>query len=474
MGRPCSLTQVPKFVAPVRALTGIGHSNPTLASKWQNLSAAQQRILKSAHNICQGPVLERAWRSVEPCIAKGELTKALSALVSTASADNDVLRVRRLCLRLFALGEADSTRPPLSAWRVLIGAHARAGDVHGAFALLGRIEDAAAVDPELALPPEVFEALIGGLVDGNRVHAAFHTFQRMRTWALADPSAKLYVTMIRACGLSGNTDRATELFNELAEREEPSPEAHAALIVALAGQQQTRRRALSLFNEAMQREDPLTPQLCGAIADACARIGNVDEARLLQRRMLAARVQPDARLRANLIRTFGLAASRGSDAERRRCLAHAWRVVEEARKDRSLPTLLIKEMVGTYCAARLPAHAETLLSMGCELGCKPDADCYMRVLRAFESDAARFRSLWQNMLSSTNNVQPTAAMLENALKVATASGDAHWSQVLLGQMFAAKVPPSLEAIDAVRGLPVGRWTPELRKQLRAFENASFA
>lgn len=421
---------------------------------------------------------------VDASVATGSDTPSeeIVALVCSAAAAEDMARARRLCLRLLARQEAGEAVVPLTVWRALVGAHARTGDVDAAFALLRWFEgpettsnNGTTVVPVAtdSIPAEVLEALIAGLVEARRLRAAFETFHRMRTWILVEPSARLYAVMIRACGLARDPNTARQLFDELAAREVPTAEARAELVVALASRARTGRAALQIFNNAVRHGDPLRLDVCRAIGSACARGGLVDEAKRLQRRMLAAGLAPDSGLQADLIHAFGSAAARvgdkGADAERVRLLTYAWRVVQDAHKRGAVDSPILAALAGAYCACGLAEHAEGLLSMYPTFGCGPDAESYGLVLNALEQDAGRFKNLWYTMLSRTR-VKPTGSMLQVALRVAISARDAPWAHAVLELMFTARVQPGAEAAEELLALPTASSrTRDMRHLLQAFK-----
>lgn len=430
-------------------------------------------LLRSAGELCQGEALERAWDLAEPFGGSRPPKDSLALLVAAAAGEEGGLeRARRLCLRLLALEGRHAV--PISVWQSLVAAHARAGDADAAFGMLGSLESP---DGAGAVPAPVLEALICGLVESRNLPAAFDAFRRLKTWTLAEPGPALCAAMVRACGIVGDVEQASSIYDGFAARQPPTPELRAELIVALAGRRRTAREAFRLAGEAQRHGDPLPPRLVGALAAACARGGLAEEARRLLRRLRAAGAAPDTRAKADLIRAFGAAAARCSgeaDSERERLLAHAWRILREAPGPRGgVPTEVFNALVEAYCACGLPEHAEAVLGMGQELGCAPDEESFAIVLEALRPEPRRFRALWGRLLGNTA-AQPTPAMLRMALEVAAEAEDARWAVSLLELLFAAKAAPSATAMGALRGLPLGPTATAVRQLLRALEQQGLA
>eukprot|EP00913_Durusdinium_trenchii_P033354 g31225.t2 len=400
-------------------------------------SPLEQQVLAGLPNICQSPAMENAWQQVQPLLSSKDtssLVDGLSLLVAAALASDDLPRARRICLRCLdkQLGPSKKTVDllPASVLHALICAHARLGDADAAFAFLGSLET-----PGAPIPVEIFESLIEGLVSRGRARSAFGAFERMRSWALLEPTVKLYVQMIKACSLVRDPDRAEALIEEMKNKYE---EAHSEFIIALASRRRTASRAFQLASESSRRGLAPSARLCVALARACAETSNAEEAKQLRRRMRAAQVEPDVGLRADLVRAFGQAAALVQEPGLRgRLLANAWRELQESRQQGPIPLEprlgdpemeqwiggaaqeLLHAMLAAYCSCGAPTQAEEILLMSREeLGVEPDETAYHLVLSALAtSHAGRFRELWRRLQRQTP-LRPTAKMLPVALKVA--------------------------------------------------------
>eukprot|EP00434_Breviolum_minutum_P002372 symbB.v1.2.002096.t1/scaffold114.1/size323002/2 len=379
------------FVAISRHLRCWGRSR---CASTTPLSVEQMMLLKGVPEVCQTPSLSNAWQSVEASwgpqwnqtgskqrsLSMLQAEEALSSLVQTALAADDLRRARQLCLRLLALqevdgGQSNAAHLPASLLNALVCAHARGGDADVAFALLGCLEELHGSE-SATLPVEIFEALVEGLVTAGHCKAAFGVFQRMKTWAMVEPSRPMYVQMIKACGIVRDPDQAQSLFDEMiskhgADHKDTLDVASMELAIALASRRRTARRAFGKVREVSRGGVPLPWRLCVALARACAELGEAEEAKTLRRRMLAAGLPPDGALRADLVRAFGFAASRASDGQRSRALSFAWREVQEAVTDAKegrgeVPAELLHAILAAYCSAGAAAHAEEILFMSSE------------------------------------------------------------------------------------------------------------
>lgn len=427
-------------------------------------------ISQSLKALCQG-TLASAWKTTEGLIASGHLAEGLALLIESAAEKDDVRIADRLCLRLLALEEAGKVEVPLSVWQALVGLHARSGDTDAAFALLGRVESACSNSGEkdVQVPLEAFESLIGGLVESRRIRAAFDTFQRMRTWALLEPSPHLYAIMIRASGIARDPEKALNLFEEVKQSGSPSPEIRAALVIALASQKRTERLALQTFHEAVRKGDGLHDEVCRVLASVCARSGLAEETKLLQRRMRAANVLPDATTRADFIRAFGVAAARAAtSAEQVQLLSHAWREIRAAKEAGVLSPDILNALVSAYCACGLVEHAENLLGLYPGFNCTPDAQGYEIVLEALKGKPPQFRRMWEAMIGQTA-LTPSTTILESALEIAVKDRDGQWVHRILQLMFEAKVHPKTELVELIRSMPLDTIGKLNRQLLSAFE-----
>jgi len=453
-------------------------------------------FLDRVQSLCQGEVLEAAWRMAEPTTRSGAWREAITLLIGAAASADDLLRARRLCLKLFTL-DGGREQVPLAVWRSLICAHARAGDVDGAFGLLGTLERASEGNG-FELPGAVFEVLIAGLVDSKNLPAAFGAFKRMRTWSLAEPSQRLYAAMVRACGMVRDPEQAQQLFEECAAREQPSPELYEELMIALATRRRTTRAAFRTFHQAVGRGTiTVGPRAFAALAAACARDGRVDDVKLLQRRMKAARVKPTLQVRTDIVRTFGTAASRAAarialtdnatadtgrsggrkqddenEKEQGRLMAYAWRTVQEAREEEGqVPAKLFNALLAAYCGSGSASHAEEALHMAADLNCMPDVSSYAIVLDGFKDDPPQFQALWSHMLSNTS-ISPTSPMLDIALDVAVTANDAAWALSVLENMFTAEVRPSEVTLSRLRASPMASRFQPIKRMLQALHRQS--
>ncbi|CAK9011272.1 unnamed protein product [Durusdinium trenchii] len=396
------------------------------------------------------------------------LVDGLSLLVAAALASDDLPRARRICLRLLALQEAElgpSKKTvdllPASVLHALICAHARLGDADAAFAFLGSLET-----PGAPIPVEIFESLIEGLVSRGRARSAFGAFERMRSWALLEPTVKLYVQMIKACSLVRDPDRAEALIEEMKNKYGPAnEEAHSEFIIALASRRRTASRAFQLASESSRRGLAPSARLCVALARACAETSNAEEAKQLRRRMRAAQVEPDVGLRADLVRAFGQAAALVQEPGLRgRLLANAWRELQESRQQGPIPLELLHAMLAAYCSCGAPTQAEEILLMSREeLGVEPDETAYHLVLSALAtSHAGRFRELWRRLQRQTP-LRPTAKMLPVALKVALVLQDMTLARSVLELMFHQRLTVEPQLAEQLAK------SPELRRLLKAFQ-----
>lgn len=428
--------------------------------------------------LCHAGPLAEAWPKAEQLLRAGHGGDALSFLVGQAAAAGDLPLARRISLRLVAMHVDGAGYPLTGLWMALICAHAQGGDADGAFAMLRHL-DRESSGETAEVPAVVVEALISGLIEKRRYAAAFAIFQRFRTRSLLEPSLQMYVLLLRCCRFTSDADRAVELFEELAAREQPPAEARAEFIAVLAGRRQTVRRAFQVFGESSRAGHLLSLDMCRPLAAACGRYGLSEEAKLLHRRLLAAGLEPDVRMRADIVRAFGSAAARASqlrgpdsNGECVRLLGHAWQIAQEACRSGPLHADIFNALVSAYCGAGLTEHACQLLDMSEELGCSPDAASYAAILAAVERAPQDFQQLWGRM-TSAGGVQPTPAMLELALRVAVASRSPQWVCTVLEQMFAACVAPSEHTVHSIRGLSAGPEGRRLRNLLDAFERTRF-
>ena len=83
-------------------------------------------------------------------------------------------------------------------------------------------------------------------------------------------------------------------------------------------------------------------------------------------------------------------------------MAHAWRVVREAHHAGPVASEVLQSLVGAYCGSDLIDHAESLLGMYGEFGCKVNAAAYEVVLDALRGRPGQFRNLWEAMLGQTD------------------------------------------------------------------------
>ncbi|CAL1163248.1 unnamed protein product [Cladocopium goreaui] len=411
--------------------------------------------------MCRSPAMAAAWQGVETSLGAklgadkstlSETEDALALLVAQALAAEELSLARQLCLRMVALKEASESGSaellPPAVLHALVCAHARAGDADVAFSLLGILEKS---DKNQALPVEIFEALVEGLVSSGRCRSAFETFERMKTWDMVQPSSALYVQMIKASGMVRDPDQAQSLFDEMLSKHgtDHNDEAQLELIIAQTSQRRSTRTAFRMANELLTRRGAvLSWRLCVALARGCAELGDAEEAKRLRRRMLAAGIFPDDGTRSDLVRAFGRAAAMAPEGERGKLLSHAWREVQEARgasgSDRALSPELLHAILAAYCSAGLPWHGDEILRMSQEeLGVEADATAYDLVLTAyFSADPRdpRFVRLWRRMLRA-ETVKPTEGALQMALKVAVTLQDRDFTKSVLELMFESRCAP---------------------------------
>eukprot|EP00435_Cladocopium_sp_Y103_P033313 s1035_g8.t1 len=436
-------------------------------------------LLESLPAMCRSPAMAAAWQGVQTSLGAAstlsQTEDALALLVAQALAAEELSLARQLCLRMVALKEDSESGGsaellPPAVLHALVCAHARAGDADVAFSLLGILEK---TEKHQALPVEIFEALVEGLVSSGRCRSAFGAFERMKTWAMVKPTRALYVQMIKASGMVRDPDQAQSLFDEMMSKHgtDHNDEAQLELIIALTSRRRTTRAAFRMANEVLARGHPaLSWRLCVGLARGCAELGEAEEAKRLRRRMLAAGIIPDDGVRSDIVRAFGRAAAMAPEADRGKLLSHAWREVQEARgaRGQALSHELLHAILSAYSSCGLPWHADEILTMSHdELGVEADATAYQLVLTAYFTASPsdpRFVRLWRRMLRA-ETVKPTEEALQMALKVAVTLQDRDFTKSVLELMFESRCAPDPSMLQQLQQLSTNA---PLRRLLGAF------
>lgn len=212
----------------------------------------------------------------------------------------------------------------------ILKAHSQLSDV---FAATHAVED---MHTHNILPNLIiYTTLIQTCINRNQLETAWQIFNLIKLKSTSTaPDVTTYTLMIHACAISGEVERALDLFTDMTVRRgiAPNRETYHVLIHACAMRKDYFAQAWKFATDMQTDGMTINRMYLNILIQACGRTGELTRARLMVRHMMAAsrqrkNIQPDEITFQNLMRAYATYKAPGTG--RRKAVGGAGRTVSE-------------------------------------------------------------------------------------------------------------------------------------------------
>eukprot|EP00392_Amoebophrya_sp_AT5.2_P011462 g11539.t1 len=282
--------------------------------------------------------------------------------------------------------------------------------------------------------------LINGHVERGNCRRAWELFQNLRTWHNLQPDEVLFTTMIKACGVNDEAERALNILEDLRSAGSdtkgevvlyPTDVTYQELIRVMASRPDFATKAFEFKNHLEAEDLPVTAEVYEDLLRAASHLenGKVRASGLLVE-MRERQVSLTANGYAHLVRFAPvlLTANRWKAGGTRAALTHrtearlvplrervlnlrqAWCVVQHARRSIDAATGrpveidagILNAVLEMYVCGNFDGYAVEMLQQFASFGVSPDFGTYRCLLEMchVKQDVGRFFSLWDLALDS--------------------------------------------------------------------------